>query len=81
MAEDEDPGSATSSSTSKLSAGLDKSDIETNVYEGGFKTWECSVDLAKLVLDRGPRKDLDDVCRVDSVVEVSTLSDRMREHD
>ncbi|KAF4304832.1 hypothetical protein GTA08_BOTSDO14220 [Botryosphaeria dothidea] len=52
-------------------AGLDESDIRTNIYEGGFKTWECSVDLAKLLLDRGPRKDLDDLCRVDHVIEVS----------
>jgi len=50
--------------------GLDDSDIKTNVYEGGFKSWECSIDLAKLLLDRGPRKDIDDLCRVDHVVEV-----------
>lgn len=63
MAEDDgsDPDSMT---------GLDESDIRTNVYEGGFKTWECSIDLAKLLLDRGPRKDLDDLCRVDHVIEV-----------
>ena len=51
--------------------GLDKTDIQTNVYEGGFKSWECSIDLAKLLLDRGPRKDIDDLCRVDHVVEVN----------
>ncbi|EKG18545.1 hypothetical protein MPH_04347 [Macrophomina phaseolina MS6] len=50
--------------------GLDESDIRTNIYEGGFKTWECSVDLAKLLLDRGPRKDIDDLCRVDHVIEL-----------
>ena len=62
MAEDEDEdGSRTK---------LDDSDIRTNVYEGGYKSWECSFDLAKLLLDRGPRKDLDDLCRVDHVVEV-----------
>ncbi|TKA62735.1 hypothetical protein B0A49_08499 [Cryomyces minteri] len=54
-------------------AGIDSSDIKTNVYEGGFKSWECSVDLAKLLLDWGPRKDIDDLCRVDHVVEL-TLS-------
>lgn len=53
---------------------LDDSDIRTNVYEGGYKSWECSFDLAKLLLDRGPRKDLDDLCRVDHVVEVGDLS-------
>jgi protein-histidine N-methyltransferase len=53
-----------------LIGSLDKSDLRTNVYEGGFKTWECSIDLARLLLDRGPRKDLDDLCRVDHVIEV-----------
>lgn len=27
--------------------GLTADDITPNVYEGGFKTWECSLDLAK----------------------------------
>jgi hypothetical protein len=62
MAEDGDDATA--------AAGLNDSDIKTNVYEGGFKSWECSFDLAKHLLDRGPRKDLDDLCRVDHVVEV-----------
>lgn len=34
-----------------LLSGLGKDDIKTNVYEGGFKTWECSMDLAKLISD------------------------------
>ncbi|KAF2758646.1 hypothetical protein EJ05DRAFT_510546 [Pseudovirgaria hyperparasitica] len=34
-----------------LLAGLDDADIRTNVYEGGFKTWECSLDLVALLLD------------------------------
>ncbi|KAF2665048.1 hypothetical protein BT63DRAFT_83729 [Microthyrium microscopicum] len=50
--------------------GLDNADIRTNVYEGGFKSWECSFDLARLLLDRGPRKDIDDLCRVDHVIEM-----------
>lgn len=49
---------------------LDKSDIRSGVYEGGFKTWECSVDLASLLLDRGPRKDLDELFRCDQIIEV-----------
>lgn len=53
--------------------GFDNSDIRTNVYEGGFKSWECSIDLARLLLDRGPRKDLDDLCRVDHVIEVRSF--------
>ncbi|KAI9706201.1 MAG: hypothetical protein M1820_004962 [Bogoriella megaspora] len=68
MAEDDNPSTA---STNPTIAGLDSTtDIETNIYEGGFKTWECSLDLATLLLDRGPRKDLDDLCRVDHVVEL-----------
>lgn len=62
-------------STSK--ADLGEEDIRTNVYEGGYKSWECSFDLAKLLLDRGPRKDLDDLCRVDHVVEVCFDNDTL----
>ena len=40
MAEDE------MSDNSRLAVGLSNYDIEPNVYEGGFKTWECAVDLA-----------------------------------
>ncbi|PYH46660.1 protein-histidine N-methyltransferase [Aspergillus saccharolyticus JOP 1030-1] len=35
----------------ELIAGLEKGDIKPNFYEGGFKTWECALDLAKLLLD------------------------------
>ncbi|KAE8390708.1 hypothetical protein BDV23DRAFT_193514 [Aspergillus alliaceus] len=35
----------------ELISGLEKGDITPNIYEGGFKTWECSVDLAKLVVN------------------------------
>ena len=52
-------------------SGLDDSDIKTNVYEGGLKTWECSLDLAKLLIDRGLRQGLNDLHRVNHVVEVS----------
>ena len=27
--------------------GLSADDIKPKIYEGGFKTWECSVDLAR----------------------------------
>jgi protein-histidine N-methyltransferase len=54
-----------------LMVGLtDNSDIRTNVYEGGFKNWECSIDLVRFLLDRGPRKDLDDLHRVDHIIEL-----------
>ena len=29
-----------------VTASLSTDDITPNVYEGGFKTWECSLDLA-----------------------------------
>ncbi|MCJ1315448.1 hypothetical protein MMC15_000767 [Xylographa vitiligo] len=44
MAE-EDPSSLDSNAT----AGLLSDDILSRVYEGGFKTWECSIDLAKYI--------------------------------
>ena len=31
----------------KLAIGLSSDDITPRVYEGGFKTWECCVDLAQ----------------------------------
>ena len=30
---------------------LEKGDLRPNVYEGGFKTWECAVDLAEVVAE------------------------------
>ena len=33
-------------------AGLSSDDITPNVYEGGFKTWECSLDLAGYLLSQ-----------------------------
>ncbi|KAL3465378.1 hypothetical protein BJX64DRAFT_253063 [Aspergillus heterothallicus] len=33
----------------ELITGLEKGDIKPNFYEGGFKTWECSIDLGRLV--------------------------------
>lgn len=29
-----------------VTASLSNDDITPNIYEGGFKTWECSLDLA-----------------------------------
>lgn len=52
---------------------LDQSDLRSGIYEGGFKTWECSQDLASLLLDRGPRKDIDELVRCDLVVEVCVV--------
>lgn len=63
MAEDD-------STSPHLLAGLDDSDLRTNIYEGGYKTWECSIDLAKFLLDRGPRRQLDDLEKVQHVIEM-----------
>lgn len=32
-----------------LIAGLETGDLKPAVYEGGFKTWECALDLARLL--------------------------------
>ena len=53
---------------------LNELDVKTGIYEGGFKTWECATDLASLLLDRGPRKDIDELIRCDQVIEVSPNS-------
>jgi protein-histidine N-methyltransferase len=34
----------------ELISGLEQGDLKPNFYEGGFKTWECALDLARLVL-------------------------------
>lgn len=50
MAEDPDvsePGRSHSYSSITVEAALSaKDDIKPGLYEGGFKTWECAVDLA-----------------------------------
>lgn len=51
--------------------GLDDADIRTNIYEGGFKSWECSYDLANFLLDRSVHHpDLDASSPIDHVLEV-----------
>lgn len=44
MAEDEDEADH-----EELIAGLEQGDIKPFFYEGGFKTWECALDLARLM--------------------------------
>ncbi|KAF2767000.1 hypothetical protein EJ03DRAFT_297336 [Teratosphaeria nubilosa] len=53
---------------------IEQADIRSGVYEGGFKTWECSLDLASLLLDRGPRKDIDELIRCDQIIELGAGS-------
>lgn len=50
--------------------GLSPTDLHPSIYEGGYKTWECSLDLSSYLLARGPRKSLDDLVRVGHVVEM-----------
>ena len=33
----------------ELISGLEEGDLKPNFYEGGFKTWECALDLAHLI--------------------------------
>lgn len=47
MAEDETPEGA---ADGLASVGLSPDDIKPSIYEGGFKTWECSEDLATYVI-------------------------------
>lgn len=59
---------------------LDKGDLRPLIYEGGFKTWECAIDLAKIVAV----EELDWLLgREDGgavhVIEVSATSRRMME--
>ena len=44
MAEDDEPSGQAREHSTTLSM-LGKDDIKTSIYEGGLKTWECSLDL------------------------------------
>ena len=54
-------------------AGLSSDDIIPNTYEGGFKTWECALDLANF-LAANPRYLNDSFGRDLTVVEVGHYS-------
>lgn len=58
-----------SSSFEEPVAGLSSNDITPNVYEGGFKTWECSVDLAEHLLNQLEKSSRELACGT-SLVEV-----------
>lgn len=34
---------------SSMTVGLSEDDIKPRIYEGGFKTWECAVDLSRYI--------------------------------
>lgn len=58
MAEDDDQGPDSKEQTNdELISGLEQGDIKPNFYEGGFKTWECALDLARCVIGDGYRED------------------------
>lgn len=63
MAEAEDGDSG------ETEAGLGSHDVKTGVYEGGFKSWESSVDLVKVLAQS--KSFLDSVDATPCVVEVS----------
>ena len=56
--------------TTERVSGLDDTDIRTNVYEGGFKTWECSLDLAKLLTNYNSQAKSSHMLDVGHVLEV-----------
>ncbi|KAG8629948.1 hypothetical protein KVT40_001567 [Elsinoe batatas] len=57
-----------------LLTSLSTSDISSQIYEGGFKTWECSLDLASLLLDRCSKDSIDGLDGVANVVELGAGS-------
>lgn len=67
MAE-EDPSAGVSSKHASQSMG--DSDLEKNVYEGGFKSWEGALDLAQYLLDQMAGPDDANAAVPDQVVEV-----------
>lgn len=46
MAEDDGPGRGDGD---ELEPGLGSHDVKTGIYEGGFKSWESSVDMVKVL--------------------------------
>ncbi|EXJ57177.1 hypothetical protein A1O7_07524 [Cladophialophora yegresii CBS 114405] len=54
------PSASEADSAETLLAGLENGDLSSGIYEGGFKTWECALDLASLLtsfLDQHDRQD------------------------
>ncbi len=47
MAEDGEQTEAMQSLSTQTSSLLGNADVETNIYEGGLKSWECSIDLVQ----------------------------------
>jgi protein-histidine N-methyltransferase len=45
----EDDGGGVYDNQEELISSLEAGDLRPNFYEGGFKTWECALDLARFV--------------------------------
>lgn len=58
----------------ELISGLEKGDLKPNFYEGGFKTWECALDLAKLVTSENPTSQSPEPQTTTHTIEVRTLA-------
>ena len=58
----------------ELISGLEEGDLKPNFYEGGFKTWECALDLAKLVSSENSTIQLSGSQRNAHFIEVRTSS-------
>ncbi|KIH86703.1 hypothetical protein SPBR_08471 [Sporothrix brasiliensis 5110] len=52
--EDEEDGGSNTNGGGELAPGLGTHDVKTGIYEGGFKSWESSVDLVKVLLQQPP---------------------------
>ena len=52
--EDEEDGDSSNNGSGELAPGLGTHDVKTGIYEGGFKSWESSVDLVKVLLQPPP---------------------------
>lgn len=52
--------------TGEFTAAFTEEDIRTNLYEGGLKSWECSIDLVKELASSG--------ISVSRVIEVRTIT-------
>ena len=44
------PSAHAADTAGTLLAGLESGDLSSGIYEGGFKTWECALDLASLLI-------------------------------
>lgn len=63
----------------ELIAGLEEGDLKPNFYEGGFKTWECALDLAKVAAGDSTIVDsLNDAQADVHVIEVCIIARVMR---